>query len=212
MQNETVQMNTLGSKFNPWISMWTRPRETIQSIIDSDPERSVLLLASLAGISNALNKASLKNAGDELPLPIILATAFAGIISGIIGLYIFGFLIKHASAWLGGKSNGEKVRAAIAWSNVPIAWRLFLWIPQLVLFGKEMFSATTPRMDSHSFVVAGIGVIEATIWIWALILLFKSIGQVNGFSAWRGLGACLIAIALIIVPILAIAFAVGAFK
>ena len=205
-------MSALGFKSNPWISMWTHPRATIQSIIDSDPERSVLLLASLTGISQALDKASIKNAGDDLPLSLILATSFAGIISGVIGLYIFGFLIKHASAWLGGKADGEKSRAAIAWSNVPTVWALLLWIPQLALFGNELFSATTPRMDSHPFVVLGFGIIDITIAIWTLVLLCKAIGQINGFSAWRGLGACLIAVSLIVVPIIVIAFAVGVFK
>ena len=212
MGNETSGVTSPIESRSPWISMWTRPRATIQSIIDSDPKRSVLLLASLTGISQALDKASLKNAGDDLPFPLILVTSFAGIISGVIGLYIFGFLIKHASAWLGGKADGEKSRAAIAWSNVPIAWGLLLWIPQLALFGNELFSATTPRMDSHPFAVLGFGVIDITIAVWALVLLCKAVGQVNGFSAWRGLGSCLIAAALIIMPILAVAFAISAFK
>ena len=192
--------------------MWTSPRETIQSIVDADPERSVLLLASLVGISQALDKASIKNSADTLPLPMIFTIAIGGIVSGVIGLYIFGFLLKHASSWLGGKTNGEKVRAAIAWSNVPIVWALLLWVPQLAIFGKELFSATTPRMEAHPFLVLGFATVEITISIWALVLLCKTTGQVSGFSAWRGLGACLIAVTLIIVPIFALAFAVGAFK
>ena len=206
-------MTTSEITLNPWIRMWTRPRETIQSIVDTDAEQSVLLLASLAGISQALDKASLKNAGDTLlPPALVITTTVGGIVSGLIGLYVFGFLVKHAGSWLGGKANGEKIRAAIAWSNVPIVWALLLWIPQLALFGKELFSAATPRMESHPFAVLCFGAADILIAIWALILLFKSIGQVNGFSAWRGLGACLIAVALVAVPILALAFAINAFN
>lgn len=202
----------MNPKNSPWISMWTSPRQTIQSIIETDPERSVLLLASLVGISQALDKASTKNSADSLPLPLIFTAVIGGIISGVIGLYIFGFLLKHASSWLGGKANGENIRAAIAWSNVPTVWALLLWIPQLALFGKELFSATTPRMETHPFLVLGFASVDITIAVWALILLFKAIGQVSGFSAWRGLGASLIAVALIVLPILVIALAVSALK
>ena len=197
---------------NPWISMWTRPRQTVQSIVETNAEHSVLLLAALAGISQALDKASIKNAGDTLPLPLILGTAIGGVVSGIIGLYLFGFLVRHAASWLGGTANAEATRAAIAWSNVPIVWALLLWIPQLAMFGKELFSADTPRMESHPFIVLGFGLADISVGIWALIILFKAIGQVSGFSAWRGLGACCIAVALIILPIIAIALAAGAFK
>jgi hypothetical protein len=201
------------SPSNPWLSMWTKPRETIQSIVDRNPEQSVLLLASLSGISQALDKASTKSTGDTYPLlAVILLCIASGAISGIISLYLAGFLLKHAGHWLGGKADGDRVRAAIAWSSVPVAWALLLWLPELAIFGKDLFSSTTPRIDAQPVLYFSFLAVELIIAIWAIVIFFKSLSQVHRFSVWRSIGATLIAVALIAVPILLIALAFGAFK
>ena len=187
--------------------MWLKPRETIQSIVDHNPKQSVLLLASLFGISKVLDKASFNNAADTTSLSGIFAIAIVGgSIYGIVSLYIGSFLIKHTGHWLGGKSNSENVRAAIAWSSVPVAWALLLWIPELAIFGKDLFTSTTPTMVAHPYLAKSLLAIELaidiTITIWTLVLLFRSLGQVHGFSAWKALGACLVAAPLFVVPIL----------
>jgi hypothetical protein len=192
--------------FNPWLTMWFRPRETIQSIIDRNPGKSVLLLVSLSGISKSIGNASIKHLGDKnQSLDFFFQTIISGIISGVIGLYIFGFLLKHAGRWLGGNSNSKNIRAAIAWSCIPVAWSLLLLIPELAIFGKELFKSTAPTIEAHPFLTLGFVITEITISIWSLILLFISIGQVHGFSAWRGLGACLIAMTLIFLPLIGLA-------
>jgi len=200
-------MNATTEVGNPWLSMWTRPRATIQSIVDTNPEKDVLLLASISGVSRALNKASINNLADTGPLSMVFVAAIGGVVSGVVGLYIFGFLLRHSAYWIGGNANAEKTRAAIAWSSVPVAWGMLIWLPQVALFGRELFSASTPRMDASPFTVLGLGMLELGVGVWAMILFFKAIGQVNGFSAWRGLASFLIAVALVLVPILAFAFA-----
>lgn len=204
-------MNATTEVGNPWLSMWTRPRATIQSIVDTNPEKHVLLLASISGVSRALDKASFNNLADTAPLSMVFVSAMGGVVSGVVGLYICGFLLRHSARWIGGSANAEKTRAAIAWSNVPIAWGMLIWVPQLMLFGRELFSASTPRMDASPFAALGLGTLELGVGVWAMILFFKSIGQVNGFSAWRGLGSFLIAVALVVVPIIAFVFALRTF-
>jgi hypothetical protein len=194
--------NFIKASYPWWFSMWFKPRETIQSIVDNNPKQSVLLLAALSGISKVLDQLSLKNAADTFSLSGILAIAIIlGPIIGIAYLYVGGFLLKHTGHWLGGKSSGTNVRAAIAWSCVPLAWSLLLLIPELALFGKEWFARATPTMDAHPYLAMSFGAIEVTMAIWTLIVLSKSLGQVHGFSAWRALGACLIAAPLMVVVI-----------
>ncbi len=73
---------------NPWIFIWTKPRATIQQIVDTNPGKLVVLLAAIDGFSGVLNNASLRNLGDKYDWPIIFAiAAVAGAIGGIIGLY-----------------------------------------------------------------------------------------------------------------------------
>jgi len=196
---------------SPWFSMWTRPRATIQSIVERGPTRFVLLLAALYGISQALDQASAKNAVDTLPLVTVLLIALiGGAISGIITLYVGGFLLKHTGQWLDGKANSEKVRAAMAWSSVPIAWGLLLWIPELLIFGGDLFTSTAERIAAHAVLYFLFMALELIVAFWAMIIFFKSLGQVHGFSAWRAFGATFIAFCLIIVPLLSIALVIGA--
>ena len=39
------------SKPSPWLSVWRRPRDTIERIVATNPKHHVLLPAALAGIS-----------------------------------------------------------------------------------------------------------------------------------------------------------------
>ncbi len=199
---------------NPWISMWVEPRETIQQIISSNPTRTVLLLAALSGFGSALDKASIKSMGDTFELPIIFSiAAIAGPIGGILSLYLGGALVRWTGTWIGGVASSQNIRAALAWSSVPLIWALLIWIPELALIGDELFTSETPRMDaSDTLLLAflGLSLIELVIAIWTLVVLLKSLGQVQGFSAWRALGNLLLSVLVIAVPILIIAVGITA--
>jgi len=41
---------------NPWFSVWTKPRATIQQIVDSNSNRFILLLAAISGVFHVLNR------------------------------------------------------------------------------------------------------------------------------------------------------------
>jgi hypothetical protein len=194
---------------NPWISIWLEPRKTIQSIVDRDPEYMVLPLAALNGISEALDKASTRNLGDQMSMPMLLGVCLGGgIFSGLVGLYIFGWLIRITGGWLGGSGKAQNLRTALAWAAVPSVVGLALWIPEYWLFGHDLFSANTPSIEQHPFILLAFAALQIVLAIWGLVLMCKGIGQVHGFSAWRGLSAMLIAVLLIVAPILALALGI----
>lgn len=199
-------MDVAAPALNPWLSMWTQPRATIQQIIDTNPERLVLLLAALSGCSQALDRASMQNMGDNMAWPTIcLIAATLGAVTGIIGLYIGGALIRWTGSWLGGQATSQSVRAALAWASVPVIWALLLWIPELAIFGQEMFTSETPvlaQSPSKALVLMGFGLVQIVIGIWAIVVMLKCIGQVQGFSAWKALGNLVLAALLLTVPVL----------
>jgi hypothetical protein len=196
---------TSGKPLNPWLSMWIKPRATIQQIVDHDPVRLVLVLAAISGFSEALDRASMKNMGDSLEWPMIIAiAAFVGPLVGIVGLYIGGALIRWTGNWMGGNSSSENIRAAMAWSSVPVIWSLVLWIPELAIFGPELFTSETPKMDENFSLIilfVSFAVVELILGIWAFVVFLKSLGQVQGFSAWKALGNAILASLVVIVPI-----------
>ena len=208
-------METDGDRnLNPWFSIWTKPRQTIQQIVDSNPDRLVLLLAAIAGISGSLDQLAARHSGDRYDLPIIFAmAAIAGPISGIIGLYIGGAVLRWTGTWIGGEALSKNIRAAMAWSSVPIIWLSLLWIPEVALFGDELFKSETPLIDSSEtllFSFIGFGLVEVVVATWGFVVFLKCLGQVQRFSAWKALGNSLISALVIVIPLVVIAMGIGA--
>jgi len=194
------------SPLNPWLSIWLQPRATIRQIVDTNPRQQVLLLAALGGVVETLDRASMRSAGDMLPLAAILGVAaLGGPIFGIVSLYIGGWVLRWSGAQLGGQANAEQVRAAIAWSGVPSLFTSVVLIPQLAVFGRELFTTETPIVDSSNTYLAfllGTGLIETVGGIWGLVTLTKCLGEVHRFSAWRGLGSLLLVLLLVFALVL----------
>lgn len=198
---------------NPWLAIWLHPRRTIQTIVETNPERYVMPLAALAGIPQALDRASLRNAGDELPLPFILGASLGGgVFGGLLGLFLLAFLLRWTGKWIGGRGNTENLRAAIAWSSIPSICALLFWVLDLYFFGKDMFTSETPRIAERPMLYFSLAALEFTLAIWGLVLFIKCVAQVQCFSAWRAIGNVLLAILAFALPIVLIAFAVHAFR
>ncbi len=66
---------------------------------------------------------------------------------------------------------------ALAWSMVPIAWSLLLWIPELLIFGTELFSHSAPSVAASPLLFLSFKVAEAVLGCWALVLLLKSLAR-----------------------------------
>jgi hypothetical protein len=203
---------TTPEKLNPWLSIWIKPRATMQQIINTDPTRFVLLLAAVSGFGEALDQASMNATGDQFAWPMIVAmAAILGPIGGLMGLYLIGLLIYWTGHWIGGKASTPHIRAALAWSSVPVIWSLLIWIPELMLFGQELFTGTQPTIESDPFLLSaavGFGILEMIIALWAFVVCLHCLGQVQGFSAWRALANAILAGLVVIGPILILAIAV----
>lgn len=192
-------------QLNPWTGFWKHPRRTIRTIVDHDATYYVAPLAGLAGIGSTLDRAVIKNAGNTFEVPqILIFSAIGGFISGIISLYVFAFALRISSKWLGGAASREHLRAAIAWGALPLVAALLIWIPQIALFGKDAFLMDSPQAFSQPLAYWSLTAIEICAAVWALIAMAKTVGEVNQFSAWRALGAIVLAATLLVGALLAI--------
>lgn len=173
---------------NPWISIWFHPRETIKAIILVDPKRYVSILAAISGISASLNRASAREFGDLIEMPVLVGLIIIlGGLGGIISVHISAAILSWLGGLFGGEATSEEVRSAIAWSSVPIIWGTLLWIPELALFGNEMFTSQNQRMADNPLMLLILSIIEIIIGIWAFVIFLKCLGEVHGFSAWKAL-------------------------
>ena len=149
---------------NPWFSMWIQPRATIQQIIDDTPEYMVLPLAALTGLVQTTVIFDTGSSYDWLFR--LLLIVIGGPIVGIILLYASSNLIHWIGEKSGGKASPEEIRAAIAWSNIPILWTSLLLSPLVIL---SISPNTTQFID-----------MIATLW--TSVVFITSLAQVQGFS------------------------------
>ena len=111
----------------PLLNIWFRPRVTIRAIIDSEPEKYVLLLAFLAGIVRAFDLASEMNYGDTLP--------FAGILLIAVGL-------GGAGGWISLFLSG----AVLRWTG---SCRLVVGPPHIIAADLDPFACILSEGDVH---------------------------------------------------------------
>ena len=210
---ETVDVSRSSGELDPWLALWTRPRETVRHLIDHRPGYGVLLLAALSGISSSLGQSSSQNTGDRFGLGTILLVAVVfGPLFGVLLLYFAGWLVSVTGRWLGGHAPPAHVRTAIAWGSLPNVAGLLLWIPAIALAGRELFTSETPELTAHpllALLLVPIGLGWITLAIWGLVATVKGLGEAHGFSAWRALASLVLAFLLIVAGVAAFVLAIA---
>jgi hypothetical protein len=191
-----------------WLTMCIKPRETIRKIVKSISRSQMILLAALIGIDYLLDQMSTRNVGDFLPFSSVLAIALiGGPVIGVGLVSLFGAILSWTGKRLGGQATAAYMRAAYAWSWIPNLLGLVLWLPQLILFGTELFTTAKPKMDSSpmlAFIFLGILGIGIVTSIWSFILLLVNISELQGFSILRALGSLLLSLLVLFVPVLCV--------
>lgn len=198
-------------ELRPFVTMWLSPRRTVRQIVSVNPELHVLMLICLGGIGGALDRYASDNAGDRMPLAMILGSAVVfGPLGALFGLWLGSHLLRITGEWMGAIGDRVHIKTAMAWASVPTFFGMLFWIPQLLLFGSDMFTTEMPRLEANP--VLGIpllvmGIAEITLAIWAFILLCNTIAEVQGFrSAWQGFLNMILALLVLIVPLAGIVF------
>jgi hypothetical protein len=180
--------------FNPWVSMWTEPRETVRQLMQQGQDGRVLLLGALAGVAQLLDGAVRGQLGDSALLSnILLVVVLLGAPTGLASLYLGSWLTAWTGRWLGGTADASALRVPIAWGGLPVVAGLVLGLVAFALVGSDLFTAPTARVGANPVVsLFMFGMIILTLW--AVVLLAQSIAEAQGYaSAWRGLGNLLLA-------------------
>ncbi|NIA30406.1 MAG: hypothetical protein GWP06_10915 [Actinobacteria bacterium] len=194
----------MNEHFNPWSSIWLKPKETIRTIIETNPRQNIMLLAFLGGIGQAFANAAAQGMGKFLPIPTLITVVFlAGPLGGLLYLYLGGWLLQIIGQRFGGGATKEELQAAIAWSWVPIVSTLPLWGVKYILFRNEVFSPEKTFTQSQPVLAnlhSLIGFVDFVIIVWSLYIFFNAVSEVNRFSFGRSIATILIAGLIITIP------------
>ncbi len=193
---------------NPWLKMWVRPRDTVRSIVKSDPNYRIWWLAAAYGFPMLLNMAQSFSLSTTFSLGVILilAAVLAAPI-GMLGFMIISALVQWTGRWLGGVGSYLEIRAAVAWSNVTNIGTSILWLVLVCVFGWQVFFKTFPQspfIGASLAVVSSVFLLETVLSIWSFVLLFQSLAEVQKFSVWRAIVNIILPFVIVTVALWAI--------
>lgn len=176
---------------NPWVSIWTHPRATISRIIAENPNRSLWWLAAIYGFCSLMNMFQTVALGSAastlwiLILAIVLSPFYGYICFAVWSWFVFG-----VGKWFKGQGTFRTVRAAYAWSCVPILVNIPLWLLMVIIFGHQLF-LNFP--DAHLLPTAQVLILfliliaKVVLSIWSLVIYLNALSEVQNFSVLKAI-------------------------
>ncbi|MEI5907891.1 Yip1 family protein [Bacillus spongiae] len=195
-------------QLNPWLSIWTRPRDTMKQVYKNGGKH-IFLLFFLGVLVMTLDNATGSYEVQEGWASLLLLNS---LMYFIITLLLYYFVSPPLIAWigrsLGGDGTTERVRYALAYSFIPYVYTLVIvWIPLLALFGFENFTTNTSTIESNiilALISWPLGLIDLIIGIWGFFITLKCIGEAHEFSAWKAFLTVLIPMIFLLIIIFVI--------
>ena len=174
-----------------FIKLLTSPREAFKFINDYKYEKHLYILLFLAGMVRTFDRASTKNMGDNYSIWTIIAMCviFGGFF-GWITYYIYSALISWTGSWMNGKGNTQSVLRVFAYAFFPSIFILILLIPQMAIYGNELFKSDNDLYSlasMESIVLYVILFVEFALGIWSLILCVIGISEVQKLSIGKSI-------------------------
>jgi hypothetical protein len=169
---------------NPLLGLWFRPRRAIHHIISTYPGQSVILIAAALGAAQAMMNALQRPQPGMSESAVLKIGVIAGIVVGIIMIYIGGALFRWVGSWFGGEADSLDVRTALAWGQIPYFIPFFIW---LYFFYGTRYGWPAADFFHIAFLPASV-----VFSIWQTVILSRMFGEVHGFSSWRGFFTLLI--------------------
>jgi hypothetical protein len=118
------------------LTLWYKPRQTMQGLIENGAgHRLALVVAIFFGIVQA-GRFDIANGEGSIGYYAV------GSLAGLLGLYLFGWLLRNFGRWFGGQATLHEVRVALGLGLAP--W-LFLFLALIVALGVGV----EPSLNSY---------------------------------------------------------------
>lgn len=186
---------------NPWITIWTEPRETIRRIIAENPKRSLWVLAAIYGFSSLLNSFQSGSLGVSMGMaPLFLLALILAPFWGYLIFAFWSFVVVWTGKIFKGQGNFQTVRAAYAWSCVPLSVTAVLWVLLILFFGHPLFTNFPQEhllTGGQTALLFCILIAKVAMVIWTLVIYLNALSEVQRFSILRAIGNVIIAAVLI---------------
>lgn len=174
-----------------FIKLLTSPREAFKFINDYKYEKHLYILLFLAGMVRTFDRASTKNMGDNYSIWTIIAICviFGGLF-GWITYYIYSALVSWTGCWMNGKGDTQSILRVFAYAFFPSIFILILLIPQIAIYGNELFKSNNDLyslVSTQSYILYFILFIEFALGIWSFVLCVIGISEVQQLSIGKSI-------------------------
>lgn len=196
------------SEENLLFTIWFKPKSTLEYILKFCPDKFVIPLLILGGISRAFDQASNKNYGDSQSLfSVIFLAIIGGGLFGWISYYLYIWLLDVSGKWLQGKGSFSELKTITAWSLVPSIFSLVFLIPEIILFGIDLFRSEMSGANGiKESILYILGLLEFTCGIWTLVIFIKGVSIVQDFSTSKSILNAILPLFMLLILILSFVF------
>jgi hypothetical protein len=200
---------------NPWLKIWTKPRETIAEIVSVNPKSRFIILSAIYGFPFLLNTAQSLSLYVAWPLlPILIVALVLSVFAGMALISLTSLLMLWSGKWLGGLAPYLHIRAAVSWSNVPNLVNVISWLIMIAVFGAF---ALSPDFAKRAFTGPELALVSVLFFaqlvssVWSIVILITGLAEVQKFSIWKAILNIIISIVLMAVIIWLVMAVVGVF-
>lgn len=176
---------------SPWLSIWTRPRATIARIVASNPNRSLWWLAAIYGFCSLMNLFQSIALGSAMgTLGILILAIVLSPFYGYISFCIWSWFVTWVGKWFRGQGTFKTIRAAYAWSCVPIVLNIPLWLLMVILFGHQLFLNFPDAHllpSSQVLILFIILIAKVVLAIWSLVIYLNALAEVQNYTVLRAI-------------------------
>lgn len=130
---------------------------------------------------------------------IFLFAVVFGIPAGYILIYLYSFLLYWTGKIFRGKATFCEVKDAYVWTRILEIFPLISWLGLMALFGREAFTPLFLGNESYGLIVFGLIGLQGIFQIWETVILFHTLGEVQGLSAWVTIWNVLFASVLLLI-------------
>ena len=170
---------------SPLISIWWRPRQTIERIVAGRPDYMVLPLAALSGAASAVGMLTGHGARSELiDWRTLLACVVGGGIVGIVNLYVFAFVTGWLGRKMGGQATTAAVRTVFAWGSLPG----ILGLAVVLSIAAGWRIAGSAGAEPRSLAILA-DYVSGACALWTIIVTLLMLSRVERFGFWRTIAA-----------------------
>jgi hypothetical protein len=183
-----------------FLEMWTKPRKTIEKLMDINNRYGFVSLCFFYGFVQAIHFSQILSlsAGFDLWKILLLVLVFA-IPLGAAYFYVSAFIFYWIGKFIGGKGSFLDIRCAISWSNVTQVVITALIVMMLAVFQNDFFSKqfVDQTFENWPLVFVIIFLVgEVVLSIWTFIIFVGAIAAAHRFSIWMSLLNLVLVIAL----------------